>query len=339
VLASGECLLDVDNRIAELTRLAQDSESIVLPASWSGAAAGDVTLTITDPDGIVTTKNFGTNDFRFGWNTIPLMPGVYQMSVDYGDKKKDSVQYVIEAMAANAVTGTALDNLVESNGVRIAKNHSMDFNMKWADATNAVLSLDGKVLSAEPDASGMWTWNTNGLGRALYTFTNVVDGVAHEAKFWIDADFIKAVVDKNLLVTMTIDAYVAKFGPITNYSEQAISAPLMVMTNNNLKVWQNYVAGLDQFEALMPLTPGCLPADVGSAEVTVVTPYGNALEGLILPDSGVEVSYQLIKSATTNFTGAAVFATTNAPVFKVDTSALDTQSYWKIRAVFSGQKK
>ena len=171
---------------------------------------------------------------------------------------------------------------------------------------------------------------SNALANGLYT---VVDDTPNT---------LTAIVDANTSLVVTIPEVVlyGKYGAEENdTNEDTVTKQNAYINNtveaNGLKVWQNYVMGVDGSNAANKLTTDYA---VGAGEmITVKTP----ISAFNAPaDSGITVTYRLLTTRTPEADDSwTVFAEGAAtPEFPVNLATQTGDTYWKIEAVFTGSK-
>jgi len=310
--------LTIDNRLASIE--AKDTESLALPAAW-GESPDKVVLTVVDADGkVVHTETVAGTEKSWTWSTVPVLPGTYSVNMAWPGATGDTnAVYTIAMLEEGEVDLGRIDN---QTGVRELATSSPVFQMKWADMTNGVLSLDGVTKSFTADANGRWEWPTNGLGYGIYTFTYVVDGVTNTAAFRVDGDLMVELEDGKLPVDKTwFEDNVASLTP--GLTASAIDALLKQTTVNGAPVWQNYVLGWDPANADERLLIRLTHYDPSTGKLDAVL---EGKKGDRSEFGNFVLKYVLQIGKDGKWSVSAAQAT---PVFETDFSPVSTQKYYK----------
>ena len=247
------------------THLADATESLVLPGAWGEAVEGEITITVAD--GSVSSERSldDSSAEACDWDTRPLLPGAYDVTLKWNGKTYTTT-YTVAALAEAELVGDAavtLDNAKDANGVRRACEASTTFNVVWPGiADGAELACDGTVKDVVPTADGSWTWNTNGLGRGVYTFTYRVGGETEEARFRLEAPILVYLAEGVLPVPE--DWYREHVSDTIPDAATEASASLTNPAANGHAYWQNYVMGWDPADSTMRLYADIAVEDLGT---------------------------------------------------------------------------
>lgn len=193
----------------------------------------------------------------------------------------------------------SIDNAKDANGVRVAGEASVDFNIAWPDMRGAaMLTCNSKRHPAVADADGMWTWQTNGLARGYYVFTHTVGGQTETAMFHLDSPFLWVYLEEcGERLSIPEGWYRENVNETVPESDYAVSATLLSNAANGHPYWQNYVFGWnpeDMDASLLADIATSYDKDTRKLSVTV------SLSGMNPPQNGrfgnLTLKYRLLAS-------------------------------------------
>ena len=185
---------------------------------------------------------------------MPCIPGDYTATLAWGSDPGQTYEVAYTVAAAGGMTAeeTAfVDNAFDADDshrtdVRDIAGHTNVFALAWG-AGEPSLTLDGEAVAAAGDA---WTWETNGLTYALYTFTNAVDGSNHVATFRVNAADVAAVYNDERIDPLVAKSWEHLPGDKAQLSRAQLSAALKAKGGNGLELWKSYMLGIDPDSAV-----------------------------------------------------------------------------------------
>ncbi len=174
------------------TKTALDSESLVLPAAWGGNAAAP-TLKVAGVGSDIALPAGGES---YDWETGPLLPGTYALTLTAGDETYTATFLV--AAAAVAEWGTlAIDNGTTSESgktyVADGESETLVLPAAWgetveSEVTVTVSGVNGSVSAGEisSDAETL-DWATDPLMPGAYDVTLAWNGQTYTASYLVTA--------------------------------------------------------------------------------------------------------------------------------------------------------
>lgn len=269
------------------THLADGTESLVLPGAWGETVEGEITLTVSDGFGGSSDISLDNepNAEAFDWDTLPLLPGMYDVTLKWNGSSYTTTYEVTATAEATLIgdAGVSIDNAKDANGVRVAGEASVEFNIAWPDMRGtAMLTCNAKSQSAVADADGMWTWQTNGLARGYYKFTHTVQGQTETALFRLASPLLWVYLEKfDERLSIPEAWYRENVNETVPEDDDAVSATLLSPAPNGHAYWQNYVMGWDPSDMDARLSADIAVADLGAGrqKVTVTVLGANPPQG------------------------------------------------------------
>lgn len=315
------------------THLADATESLVLPGAWGEAVEGDITITVSGGS-VSSDISLDSSAEAYDWNTLPLLPGAYDVTLKWNDKTYTTT-YTVAALAEAELVGDAavtLDNAKDANGVRRAAGWSKTFTLRWPDlAGDVALTCNGQAKEATPAADGSWTWNTDGLVRGVYAFTHTAGGATETAKFYLDSNLLGVLFGDDAVLPVPVDWYMTNVSDTIPDTPEAVSDNLKATAANGHPYWQSYVLGWSPTDTTAALLAEIVAVD-GSGVVSVrVT--GNKSAQMVFGDLTLKYILRKTDSAASAFT--QVGEAQDSPNFTDTTFATDAQQqrYYRPAAV------
>jgi len=306
-------------------RVASAKETMTMPAAW-GETSSPVTVTFNGDFGEKVTNIADVASTSFEWNSVPFMPGNYTVILNWGGTSNYTSSYTIASLADadNAKTTSWLDNQYDEDAsqftdIRDIANHTNVFTVAWDGSGTPTLTFEGNPVETSGDT---WTWNTNGLTYALYSFTNTVLGADKSltnmvARFRVNADQVIAMFNddkKDVFVTNTW-AYLPD--DTDKMSRPQISAELKKTGENGLELWKSYMLGIAPNEEPPSLKSNISIANNGDGTTTVtLTP----LTTFNPPkDSIAKCAYKASDTVTGTYTNIGFVTATQTNVIETTT--------------------
>lgn len=301
-----------------------DSEEVVLDTCTFNTDGKAVKIAKDEPEPVVVRATDST------FNSTIVNKNAFMF---------DTQHSAITVIANNCT----FDDEYQSDGCEGGKGACWDeYAVKPAAAivgTNIILDDSGKATS------GTVTQIFGDIIAEGYEAKNNTSGTQDIVVKNYVAQPYEAVVDETTTMVVYLkDDFFS--GKVTDGSGAAVPNPTVEQQNayvnmlapNGLKVWQNYVMGVDgSVEGNQLLTDYVVGGGEGPGEwITVKTPIA---EFNPPADSGITVKY-VLKSTTTPEDAeswVAVGEPKDTPSFPVNIAGQEGDTYWKIEAVFSGE--